>query len=154
MTRSRCIIVSKWPGILAAAAASASAAARLLFRKKRNARPAIIPRPISTAATAIPADAPGLRPGDEFCDPVTAPVDDAAPAVPVVPAAEVDEDIDVDEEVEEEDDELLVVELDAAMGSGEVLDSNGLKCGISARILTADSIIGYPQLDHSPEVGL
>jgi hypothetical protein len=97
--------------MLAAAAASASAAARLLLRMNIKASPAIIANPMSTAATAIPAIAPELSPGEELCDAVAVPLADIAPAVPVIAEDEVDIDEDVEEEVEEEE---VVLELGAA----------------------------------------
>lgn len=91
-----------------------AAAAHLLLRMKINASPAIIANPISTAATAIPAIAPVLRPDKELCDTVTVPVADTAPAVPVITEDEVDIDEDIEEEVEEEEEEDVLVELGAA----------------------------------------
>jgi hypothetical protein len=119
---------------------------------KRNASPAIIPKPTTAAATAIPAIAPVLSPDDEFGDTFPVPVDDAAPAVPVIPEVEINEDIDADEEVEEEE---PVAELDATdVVPGKSLRAMAWNVVSDRGFWQLTVLSGYPQQDQSPEVEL
>jgi hypothetical protein len=129
----------------------------------QNVRRATIASPIITAATATPAVAPVLSPG-ELCNTVTVPVADAAAAVVAIEGeVEVEEDKvdveDVEDKVDDkdvnEDEAKILLELGAADDvPGKSLSAIAWKVASCRGFWQLTVLSGYPQQDHNCEVAL